>query len=69
MLMNRILTEKHGTEGKDWESGIEMFAREANGPDKYVRIRTISLRNDASLSYYFDITRAMRVVDKLLGQM
>jgi len=69
MLMSRIISEKHGKEGSDWEGGIEMFAPGASGPDLFIRIRTVSLKNGVRESYYFDITRSMKVIDKLRSSM
>jgi len=69
MLINRIISEKFGKKGIDWKGGIEMFAPGANGPDSYIRILTFSLKNGIRERFYFDLTRSMKVVDKLRGAM
>jgi len=63
MLISRFLSDKHGVEGKDWDSGFEFFAKGANGPTRFVRLLSISLRDGSKREYYFDISRAMKVVD------
>jgi hypothetical protein len=69
MLISRFLSDKHGVEGKDWDSGFEFFAKGANGPERFVRLLSISLRDGTKREYYFDISRAMKAFETMRKQM
>lgn len=65
MMISRILTEKLGVEGTDWDCSFQCFPKGANGPERFVRYLSISLRDGSQREYFFDISRAMKVVDSM----
>jgi len=69
-LMDRFISERHGTKDQDWKRSMGMFV---NGPeieDFSIRCIGIETSNSENVAYYFDVTRPMngtKNVAKLMG--
>ena len=64
-LIDRFISERHGTQGEAWQRGAEFFVNKESG--RFIRCINVDLSNGQTTAYFFDVTRPMRVAEKMLG--
>lgn len=66
-LIDDVLSNELGVEDRDWTNVLEFFLPDANGPERFIRCIVVKVPPDGKRNFYFDMTRAMRVLDKMRG--
>lgn len=67
MLMNRFISEKHGELDVDWKRTIEFFLDSKSDSGIEIRVIDVKCSDGTQYQYYFDVTRAMNVLNKMMG--
>ena len=67
LLIDRFISERHGKQGIDWSRDFEMTLADAKTPDgPMIRCVTVRLGDGSSREYYFDKSRPVETLDRLL---
>jgi len=66
-LMNRYISERHGEFEKDWNRTIEFFLNSEESNIPKIRVIGVECSNGSEHKYYFDVSRPMKVANKMLG--
>tara|TARA_A100000171_G_C2124641_1_gene142783 strand:- start:1246 stop:1602 length:357 start_codon:yes stop_codon:yes gene_type:complete len=67
-LMDRFISERHGTQGEDWNRGIEHFVTTNQIPSGNIRCISITF-NGGQREYYFNVSRPMNGSMKLFEML
>lgn len=65
-LIDRFISEKHGLQGIDWEKGTSFTLKSDKTKCGLVMLIIVKTQKE-ELSYYFDLSRPMANLEKLLG--
>ncbi|MEX0608812.1 MAG: hypothetical protein WD016_10690 [Balneolaceae bacterium] len=66
-LINRFIAENHGEFEKDWNRTIEHFLNSEKSTAPQIRVIGVKCSDGTSHQYYFDVSRPMKVANKMLG--
>lgn len=66
-LMDRFISDKHGELEKDWNRTVEFFLKSESPNATKIRVIGIKCSDGSEYKFYFDVTRPMKVANKMLG--
>jgi len=66
-LINRFLSEKYGVLDKDWKRSVEFYIHTENNNSPKIRVIGIETTDETKIQYFFDLSRPMKALDKMMG--
>ena len=69
LLIDRFISERHGTQGSHWARGIESYVSAPGVQPNTIRRVAVQLPGGQHAAYYFNVARAAKVADLLVNNI